>query len=330
MLSLDNLSAQTLFIEKALIEKHLSYDCLIGALREGFTKTVETPLRHHHHWGESQDELLVMPAWDLDVLTVKLATICPDNQQVGLNAISGLLVMFDGKHGQPLAVMDASEITARRTAAASALASSYLSRANSQSLLMVGTGALASHLVQAHLAIRDIREVTVWGRDPAKAESVAVNLDCLLSNQIEVKAADDLQSTVAQSDIISMATRATEPLIVSEWITPGTHLDLVGSYRTDMREVDSETVRRSALFVDTRAGVLAEAGDITEPIRESVIEQDHIQAELSELCAGYHPGRQQDEEITLFKSVGTALEDLVAAKTVYQCVSDALNAQDRK
>jgi len=314
------LTNNLLWINKEQIYKYLSYDQTIKILRQGFAELAEVPLRHHYILGESNDEFLLMPAWNKKAIAVKLITVYPENPALGMDAIGGVIVLFDREHGQPLAMMDAGAITVKRTAAASALASSYLSRADSTSLLMVGAGAVASHLIRAHLSVRSIDSVQVWARDQDKAEKFVVKQTASMPQGVALTVVEDLQKVVAESDIISMATRATTPLIMGEWLSSGTHLDLVGSYRKDMREVDNEAVSRAALFVDTKAGVLAEAGDIIAPINDGVINENHIQAELSELCAGVHGGREQISQITMFKSVGTALEDLLAAKTVYEII----------
>ena len=309
-----------LWINKEQIQKHLSYEQMIRVLRQGFAELAEVPLRHHHTLGQSSDEFLLMPAWNKKIIAVKLITVYPENPALGLDAIGGVIVLFDREHGQPLAMMDAGAITVIRTAAASALASSYLSRADSTSLLMVGAGALASHLIKAHLSVRNINHVHVWARDQNKTEKFVAQLSASMPHGVSLSVVDNLQKVVAESDIISMATRATKPLIMGEWLSSGTHLDLVGSYRKDMREVDNDAVCGAALFADTKAGVLAEAGDIIIPINDKVINENHIQAELSELCAGLHGGREQVGQTTMFKSVGTALEDLLAAKTIYEII----------
>jgi ornithine cyclodeaminase len=176
---------------------------------------------------------------------------------------------------------------------------------------MVGTGALAPHLVAAHALVRPIREVRVWGRDPAKARALAERLS---SPQRQALAVADLESAVRQADIVSCATLSREPLVRGDWLRAGTHVDLVGGFTPEMREADDEAVRRARVFVDTREGALAEAGDLVQPIRSGILREPEVAGELAELARGRVPGRSGPQEITLFKSVGTALEDLAAAR----------------
>lgn len=271
-----------------------------------------------------------MPAWDDAALMIKLVTLCPGNPSNGLAANSGVVVLFDGKNGHPLAMLDAGELTARRTAAASALASRYLSREDADSLLIVGTGRLVNYLIAAHMTVRPIKHIRVWGRQSDSAVAAVENIKPVLAAGVSCEAVMDLSSAVYSSDIISAATRATEPLIKGEWFAPGTHLDLVGGYRPDMREVDSHGIQRSIVFADTIEGVLAEAGDIIQPINDGDIGRDHIRAELADLCCCRHKGRANADEVTLFKSVGTAFEDLVAGRLAYSCFQQETKYSEKK
>ena len=314
---------QPLWFSKADISRLLSYDKLIEALHYGFQRSWEAPLRHHHNWGPRNDEALIMPAWDIESFIVKSVTLCPDNSKHGVVAINGIMVLFDGENGQLQAMFDAGELTARRTAAASALASRFLSRVSATSLLIVGTGRLVTYLCEAHLSVRNIEHVKIWGRSNESAKEVVAKLQVILPDHIDCEEAVDLEAAVIGSDIISLATRSTEPLIRGSWLSQGTHLDLVGGYRPDMREVDNDTVKLSRVFADTIAGVLTEAGDILQPIACGTIDKTHIKAELSDLCGGRHLGRKNETEVTLFKSVGTALEDLVAGRLAYQLTENS-------
>jgi len=300
------------------VHRCLDYPALVDALAAQFRAGAETPLRHHHSIkvpGGADATLLLMPAWQMgDALGVKLVTVFPDNGRRGLPAVQGVYLLLDGATGVPRALIDGPALTARRTAAASALAARHLARPDARRLLMVGTGTLAPHLVRAHAAVRPIAEVAIWGRAPAKAERLAAELAGALPG-VAVRAVRDLESTVPWADIVSCATLATEPLIRGAWLRPGQHLDLVGAFTPKMREADDEVVRRARLFVDTRAGALKEAGDIVQPLAAGVIAERDIAGDLFDLARG-GPGRRGAEEITLFKSVGTALEDLAAARLV--------------
>ncbi|EJN09269.1 putative ornithine cyclodeaminase, mu-crystallin, partial [Bradyrhizobium sp. YR681] len=255
--------------------------------------------------------LLTMPAWIRgEALGVKIVTVFPHNADRGLGAVSSLYFLLDGQTGQPCAMIDGEALTNRRTAAASALASDYLSRADSRTLLVVGTGHLAPHLVAAHCAVRPIEQVLVWGRNPQRALALA---DTLIRQGIDAAPAADLAEALPRADIVSCATTSTEPLVKGASLRPGTHLDLVGAFRPQMRESDDDAVLRSRVFVDTYAGALAEAGDLLQPIAAKRWSADRICGDLHELTNGTRPGRLDRSEITLFKSVGAAIEDLTAA-----------------
>lgn len=299
----------------------LEWSALIGALDTMFQGDCVMPVRHHHKVdvpGESDATLLLMPAWQPGhYIGVKLVSVFPDNHLRSLPAIHGSYLLSSGRTGELLAVIDGGELTARRTAAASALAARHLAREDASRLLVVGTGRLSVNLIEAHSRVRPIRAVSVWGRDRKKAERAADEARAL---GFAVEVAVDLESAARQADIISCATLSRAPLIRGEWLKPGSHLDLIGAFTKDMRESDDEAVRRARVFVDTRAGAFAEAGDILQPIASGAIAKDHVQGELAELVKG-HGGRRSAEDITLFKSVGAALEDLAGAILAYETAS---------
>lgn len=305
-------------IGAAEVEAALPYGTLVEALRQGFHYGGTVPVRHHHQIPRPNQEpgvLLLMPAWrEGDVTGVKLVHIASGNEARGLPSVQGLYVLFDGPTGTPLAVMDGAAITVRRTAAASALAASYLARPDAKVLTIVGAGAMAPHLVRAHAAVRPITEVRLWNRSRARAEAIAQDLAL---QSLPVTVVDDLETAVRTADIVSCATLSREPLLRGSWLRPGTHVDLVGSFTRDMRESDDEVMRLAEVFVDTFEGALAEAGDILQAIRSGALTRADLRADLHDLCAGAHPGRTGTAAITVFKSVGTALEDLVAAKLVH-------------
>jgi ornithine cyclodeaminase len=299
------------------IHKGLDYPRLVEALREAFrVQGVEQPLRSSYavSGGVAPARLLSMPAWKAgDAIGVKLVTVFPENSAKGLGAVSAVYALFDGETGVPRAIFDGEAITNRRTAAASALASSYLSRPDSATLLLVGTGNLAPFLAEAHAAIRPIGRVLVWGRDAGKAAALAAQLS---QTGLAAEPVDDLAGASGKADIISCATTSTDPLVHGRDLRPGTHLDLVGAFTPQMRETDDEAVAHSSVFVDTYAGALAEAGDLLLAAQSGMWSKDAVRADLHELAAGLKPGRNSAEEITLFKSVGAAIEDLTAAKLV--------------
>lgn len=313
------MSAAPLIVDAATVERTLDYPALVSTLDEAFRAGREVPLRHHHPIPQPAGRdamLLLMPAWSRGgAVGIKIVTVYPDNGRRGLPAVIGTYLLLDGATGAPRAVIDGSMLTVRRTAAASALAASRLARADARRLVIVGTGALAPHLVRAHAAVRPLGEIVVWGRRREAAEGLAGRL---AEEGFAASATADLASAVREADIVSCATLAEQPLIRGEWLPPGCHLDLVGGFTPNMREADDEAVRRARIFVDTREGALHEAGDLVQPIAAGVISRADVVGDLFDLARGTVPGRESQEEITYFKSVGTALEDLAAAELLVQ------------
>jgi alanine dehydrogenase len=293
----------------------LDFPALVEALRQMFRVGAEVPLRHHHTIpvpGGSDATLLLMPAWQAGrYLGVKVVTVFPENRGHDKPSVMGAYLLLDGRTGEPLAMMDGPALTARRTAAASALAASYLARPDCERLLMVGTGALASHLIEAHASVRPIVNVLVWGRNPEKAAKLAHRMS---RRNLKVAATTDLANAVRGAHVICCATLSERPLIEGYWLPLGVHLDLVGGFRPDMREADDDCVRRARVFVDTREGALKEAGDIIQPLKSGVLREDDIAGDLFDLTRGARAGRRYHDQITMFKSVGTAIEDLAAAQ----------------
>ena len=308
-------------ISAADVERALDYRSLIERLRQMFRSGCAVPLRHHHTvptFGEHPATLLLMPAWQAGRhIGVKIATVFPDNAAAGQPAVTAAYLLLNGKTGSPEALIDGSALTVRRTAAASALASGYLARPDAERLLMIGTGGLAPHLILAHASVRPVRHILIWGRTPAKARRLAARLT---RGRLRVEATEALEEAVRGAHIISCATLSREPLVRGDWLAPGTHVDLVGGYTPEMREADDAAVSRARVFVDTREGALAEAGDIIQPIKAGVLDAEDIAGDLFELTRGQRAGRRYYDQITLFKSVGTALEDLAAAQLTVQMV----------
>ena len=307
------------FIDDAAVERRLDFPRLIERLADAFRAESAVPLRHHHQIavpGAAAGTLLLMPAWTLGgQLGIKLVTVFPDNRLRSLPTVLASVMLLSAETGVPLALVAGRALTVRRTAAASALAARYLARADAAHLVMVGTGALAPALIAAHATVQPIRQVTVWGRDPAKARALAARLTL---PGVALAAAEDLAGAVRCADIVCCATLSQVPLVAGDWLAPGAHLDLVGGFTPSMRETDDGAIRRAEVFVDTRAGATQEAGDIVQPLANGVLTIDAIRGDLYDLARGRVPGRTSRDEITLFKSVGCALEDLAAAQLAFE------------
>jgi alanine dehydrogenase len=302
-------------MDEAAVRAALPWTGLIATLREVFVAGCEVPLRTAHTIsipGDPDGSLLMMPAWQGGrLIVVKIVNVMPGNGARGLPAVAASLLAFDGRTGALLAMLDGGEVTARRTAAASALAANALARTDAEELLVVGAGRSAANLAQAHCAVRAYRRVRIWARRREAAEALAATLQGLAP---DIRAAPTLEPAVRTADVISCATLATAPLVRGAWLRPGAHLDLVGGYTPDMREADDDAIARAgAIYVDTFAGALAEAGDIVQPIARGVITRARIGGELADLCRAHTSVRPVPEAITVFKSVGTALEDYAAA-----------------
>lgn len=301
------------------IDTALPYPALVDALAAAFRDGVTTPPRQHHVIPVSDGEdgaMLVMPSWRAGRYTVvKMVSVFPDNAAKGLDSVLGLVVLFDARTGAPLATLDGKALTRRRTAAASALAARYLAREDATQLLIVGAGTLGSELARAHAAVRPIDTIMVWNRTPARAAALVEALNDEGFAAAAVSAPDE---AMAAADIVSCATMSPQPLVQGALLKPGAHVDVVGAFRPDMRESDDDTVRRARLYVDTRDGAMAEAGDILIPLEAGVIRTDAVQGDLFDLCRGTVAGRRDNDEITFFKSCGTAVEDWAAAVLAFE------------
>lgn len=304
-------------IDADAVRAALPWTELVEALRAMFRDGCAAPLRHAHTMAgdhATPASLLLMPAWQEAGETrysgVKIVHVVPDNRARNLPAVSAAYLLSDAATGQPVALLDGAELTDRRTAAASVLAGTYLARRDSRSLLVCGAGRVGRALVEAWSAVFPISDAMIWARDTTRAEALAAQMR---GHGIAARAVADLQAAAGQADIVSCATLATAPLVHGAWLRPGTHVDLVGAFRRDMREADAALIARATVFVDTMAGGMAEGGDVVQAIAEGAITADHVRGDLHALCRGDIYGRTDEAEITVFKSVGAALEDLAAA-----------------
>ncbi len=306
-----------LHLNRDALRAALPWDPLIEALSSMFREGCEAPLRHRHTMpgaAGSENTLLLMPAWRAGAHSgVKIVHVAPANAAFGAPAVHAAYLLSDAVTGAPLALMDGGELTDRRTAAASLLAAHHLARPESSRLLLLGSGKVARALAEAYAARFPIRDIAIWSPTPANASRLAA---ALAQEGLPARALD--QPDPAQADIIAAATLSTVPLLRGAQVAPGTHVDLVGAYRRDMRESDGALLARATLVVDTFAGALAEAGDIVQAITEGAITEAHAVADLAALVRGTHPGRRSPQEVTVFKSVGWAGEDLAAAVLAHE------------
>jgi ornithine cyclodeaminase len=305
------------------INRLLRYDALIDALGDAFRSDIKAPEKIAHFIPQpsgGEAKVMLMPAWNQSgrrFIGCKLVNLFPNNAQAGKPSVLGSYVLMSGDTGETLAVMDGAALTAWRTACASALAARYLARDDASHLVMIGTGALAPHLVRAHCAVRPIRRVTLWNRTRSRAVSTAF---ALTTSGLSPEIADDLEMAVREADIVSCATLSATPLVHGSWLKKGAHVDLVGAFSPKTREADDEVIRRARIYVDDRANGPKASGEIAIPLKRRVLTLKSIQGDLYELCRGKAKGRKRRDEITLFKSTGLALEDLAAAVLVWNAL----------
>lgn len=307
-------------LDAAAVRRLADANLMVEALRHAFAQGCVMPVRHHHRIavpGEADGTLLLMPAWQEGAQAgVKIATVFPGNAGRGEPAVNATYLLFDAKTGRPRALIDGDELTAQRTAATSVLAASYLARSNSEQLLIVGSGRIARYTALCYARMRpQLRRIAFWSRQPDHAARLARDLGA--QTGLSVEGAPELEAAVKAADIISCATLARTPLVFGTWLRPGTHLDLIGGFTPDMREADDTAVAKASLFADTKEAAIAEAGDFVQPLRQRLIAEDAI-SDLFALCSGRHRGRRDGLEITLFKSVGAALEDLAVAELLWR------------
>jgi ornithine cyclodeaminase/alanine dehydrogenase-like protein (mu-crystallin family) len=304
------------FIAKEDVERLAPYGPLVEALAKGLREPIESPPRSHFNPNHDASTVLIMPAWKPhQVMGTKIVSIWPENNARGQSAVSAIYVVTSCKDGTPLAVIDGTELTLRRTAAAAALAARLLARPMSTRLLVVGSGALSAHMAMAHHSVFSLSAITIWGRQLDKAHNVVASL---ARAGITARATDDLQQALANTDIVAAATTASTAFIPSEWVHAGTHLGLIGAFTASMAEAELQLLPRARLFADNRAAVLEKGGEVVQALRAGLISAQDVLAELSELVAlpSLVDGRRSEADITVFKSVGFAALDLIAAQHV--------------
>lgn len=307
-----------LIISDEKIRENLSYPGLIDALKRIFQSNYTMPLRHHHFYktAEGKDNtLILMPVWNHDFIGMKQVTVAPANTELGIPSIFARYILSDARTGEPLAMMNAAELTSRRTACTSALAADYLARKNAKNLLIVGSGKVAQHLAFAYAAVRQLEKISIWARNTEKMHAMVAELQAA---GLPAQAVENLETAVKEADVVSCATLSETPIIKGAWVQEGTHLDMIGSHKPNTREADNEALLKSTVFVDSRMGALHETGDLAIPIAEGIFKEQQVKADITELIRGEHPGRSNEKEITFFKSAGLAVEDLAAALLVYE------------
>ncbi|XP_022861105.1 protein SAR DEFICIENT 4 [Olea europaea var. sylvestris] len=315
-----------IFISTSTLQSLITHKSLIHHLQSTLptlSPTIHSPIRHAHQTSPSSS-LLLMPSWSLSpslpYVGIKLVTYYPNNSTLNLPGVQAIYMLFNSLIGQPLASIDATELTYYRTACVSALASFYLSREDSETLLMIGAGSLAPHLIRAHLSVRPgVKKVIIWNRTGEKARIMAEKMSNE-SDFLEVRFQSNgcnLEELVKEGDIISCATNSEIPLVRGVDLKAGTHLDLVGSFKNSMKECDDEAIRRGRVFVDNEAA-LTEAGELVGAFERGIITKDEIAGDLVGLIKREKPKRKSSEEITVFKSVGSAVVDLLSAQLVYE------------
>ncbi len=296
------------------VHSSLSYPALVDDLQKAFAGDYEMPPRNVMLLDAKSggpESFAMLPSWNDSYISLKAFTYFPKNKLPDKTLYANIL-LFKRQNGEPVALVDGTSVTKWRTAGISALASRLLSRENSETLFLLGTGNLATYLIRAHASVRDLKKVYVWGRSPKKANNVISQVKDLLT-EIEFEVVHDIQASCSESDIIVSATGSYEPLVKGEWVKAGTHTDFLGNHFADKRECDTELVLKSKVYLDSNDNCFKEAGEILLPISEGKMTKEDVLGELKDLCNSSIPGRRSEDEITLFKSVGTALGDLVGA-----------------
>jgi ornithine cyclodeaminase len=306
------------FISKDEVARLLPYLNLIQALATGLLEPIESPARSFFNPNHDASSVLIMPAWHPHrLMGTKIVSIWPENNAKGKSAVSAVYVVTSCADGSPLAVIDGTELTLRRTAAAAALGAQLMARPNSSKLAVLGTGALSVPMVLAHHSVFNLTETIIWGRQLAKAQAV---VDQLGHVGIIARASTDLPSTMASADVVVAVTTATEPFIQSDWVKPGTHLGLIGAFTPNMAEAEPKLLPKVRLFVDSREAVLQKGGEVLQALRTGLITETDVLGELADLLASSPQitGRISAQDITVFKSVGFAALDLIAAEHLLQ------------
>jgi ornithine cyclodeaminase len=310
-----------LFIDKEKIASLLPMNECIDVMEKMFRSLANgecvQPLRSLMWLPEKKGILGMMPghAGNLGVMGIKVITVFHSNRSEGLPSHQGVVILFDGKHGQPLMMFDAAEITAIRTAAASGVATKLLAKKNAETLAIIGAGEQAKQHIEAVLLVRKIKKINIWNRNEKNAAQLAEKT--FEKYKITVSVKKNIEEAVENSEIICTTTSSREPIVMGEWINDGTHINAVGSSVAVARELDTNAVIKSKLFTDCYESIFNEGGDFLIPKKEGALSDDHVKGEIGEVLLGKKRGRENDKEITLFKSLGIAAEDIFSAHHIY-------------
>ena len=301
----------------------LNYPELVDALEQAFAGSYNQPARQLFLLDDDPqnfDAFALLPAWNDNMIAVKAFTYYPSNSEP-YKLLYSKIMLFDREHGEPLALVDGTACTFWRTGGTSGLATRFLSREDSSTMLLLGTGNLSTYMIRANASVRPLKKIMIWGRPDglppvADAEAVVARVSKELPD-IEFSVVSDLERACGDADIIICATSSPEILIKGAWVKEGTHLDFIGNHHPDKRECDTEVITKAKVYVDSYINAFKEAGEILVPIKEGVFRKEDVAAELTEMCQGKVELRTNDKEITVFKAIGQALADLVAASMAY-------------
>jgi ornithine cyclodeaminase len=279
------------------------------------------PLRPLMWLPDKRGLLGMMPGYagGIDVMGIKVISVFPGNKDVGYSSHQGMVLLFEAKNGRPLCMADADEITAIRTPAASAVATHLLARKDAETLSILGSGIQAGRHIEAMLLVRKIKKITLWSRNERNAGQLAEKVSHNIKMDITV--VKDPEDAIRNMDIICTVTGSIQPIIKAEWVSPGTHINAVGSCSPQARELDTATICKSKLFTDCYESLFNEAGDFIIPKNEGAIDNSHVKGEIGEILLGKKDGRTSHDDITVFKSLGLAVEDIFAVDHIYQKIS---------
>ncbi len=316
---------EPIIINKETVASHLPMIECISVMEQTFRSLASgnciQPLRPMMWLPDKTGLLAMMPAYagDIDVMGIKTISVFPKNKEFGYSSHQGVVLLFETKNGKPLCMADADEITAIRTPAASAVATNLLARKDAETLSVIGSGLQAARHIEAMLLIRKIKKITLWSRNETNAKLLAEKVSAI--NKIDIIVAKNPEEAVRDMDIICTVTGSAEPIVKGEWVSKGTHINAVGSCTPVARELDTATILKSKLFTDCYESLLKEAGDFIIPKTEGAIDDSHVKGEIGEILLGKKEGRTSNDDITVFKSLGLAVEDIFAVNHIYRKIN---------